>query len=1186
MARRVAIEILGPLRLTLDGQEVRLPAKQQVLLAVLALESGPVPAERLVTALWGEDVAPSAYKTLQSHVFQLRRALALGATDDTAAAPAEAPAAGPTGAPGSTDAASIVTEGRGYRLLIADDAVDARRFETSVGEAHRQGASDPRSAVSTLNDALALWRGQAPADVGDEPVATAAFERLLELRHSAFEELIRLRLSLGESAEVIPDLRRELRAYPYREPLWGILMWALDASGRRAEALLAYREATESLRRELDVEPDEELTLLASRIRDGTNERSADGPVIAAFPASSPSAAVTPGAAAVTPGAVAVTPSAGDATPAQATGRSPSQRTRRLGAGVAVLTAVLLLVVLVMRPPTAAVAPTGAPQSTNDPRPSGLVGDANAVELLDPDGQVTARAPVGGRPDAIVAGAGSLWVTNPTQGTVDRIDETAQTVIQHIMVGNGPAGIAYGFGAVWVANSDDRTVSRIDPATDQVLATIDVGTAPTGIAVDDKWVWVTNRLDHSLTRIDPTDGSVWSFALGTTPEGVTVANGSVWVVDAGGSAVAQVDPATGTVERTIAVGSDPTAIAASPNGADVWVTNTGSGTVFRIDTSTAAVTAAQVVGAEPSGISVDSSAVWVTVSGTNEVVRLDPASAAITGRTTMAASPHSVFADGTRVAITSDAATGSHAGGTLRVVEPPGSMSETADPSYTDWEEAPIEILVYDGLVTYKRVSGPDGLTIVPDLAAEIPVAADGGRTWTFRLRPGLVYSNGQPVRASDALVSFERATMGGNATSTGGGLFGDTEIIGSAACGLAPPCDLSNGITTDDQAGTITFHLTAPDATFPSKILAVPLVPSGTPITESSAPLPGTGPYRVASYVAQTSERLVRNPLFREWSHDAQPYGNPDEIDISVSSHADPTVDLLSGSADVLQIGTESADRLAQLRIQVPGQLHVAPPNQTWMELMNTTLPPFNDLRVRQAVNLATDRQTLVTDWGGPLTATVTCQVVPPGFAGYQRYCPWTVDPSDNGNWLGPDLVRARALIDESGTRGQTVVVWGWNDGGQHAAVAGYFAGLLRDLGFKATTRLMGFDEYFSFIEEHPEQVQMAGLWEEKPDRVASEMIVGSFTCPSYAGASYQGQPAEFCDPTIDARVDGALALEGTDPVAADEAWAGIDHAIVDAAPAVIPFNPTAVTIVSARTDGFEAHPLYGILYDQMFVN
>ena len=90
--------------------------------------------------------------------------------------------------------------------------------------------------------------------------------------------------------------------------------------------------------------------------------------------------------------------------------------------------------------------------------------------------------------------------------------------------------------------------------------------------------------------------------------------------------------------------------------------------------------------------------------------------------------------------------------------------------------------------MTYKRVGGPDALTFVPDLAEDIPDSPDGGLTWTFRLRPGLRYSDGRPVRAGDAVRSFERGVIAGSVTQAG--MFGNPRSSGRPR-GAKPPCDL-----------------------------------------------------------------------------------------------------------------------------------------------------------------------------------------------------------------------------------------------------------------------------------------------------------------------------------------------------------------------------------------------------------
>ncbi|HEY6058602.1 MAG TPA: ABC transporter substrate-binding protein [Candidatus Limnocylindrales bacterium] len=803
---------------------------------------------------------------------------------------------------------------------------------------------------------------------------------------------------------------------------------------------------------------------------------------------------------------------------------------------------------------------------------------------MDGTGKIVATVRVGAAPDGIALGAGSTWVTDATDDAVIRLDASASTVIGRIHVGGSPAGIAFGFGAVWVANSGDRTVSRIDPTINEVVAVIPVGTAPSGILTDDRWVWVTNRLDHTLSRIDPNGGPAETFVVGATPLGVAAASGSVWVADADASLVVQVDAQSGVVRAQVPVGNGPSAIATTPRGDAVWVVNSRDGTVARIDTITARVTAAITVGADPTAIGIGPDSVWVAVSSTSEIVRIDPTSNQIIARFPVGATPQSLLVDSGWPVFTTRAAQGSHRGGTLAVVSPARGFPNSTDPSYVEGFDIGLALLTNDALVTYRRVGGPDGLTLVPDLATTIPASPDGGRTWTFQLRAGVTYSNGQPVRPSDTLGSFERAATAGN-LGAGAGLNGNTDIVGASACGAKPPCDLSRGITFDDQAGTVTFHLVAADPGFLSTITTVFIVPAGTPLTESALPLPATGPYMVDRYQAGREAHLVRNPRFQEWSKAAQPDGYPDAIDWTVSSIADPTSLVEQGSADIVLFSSPSADRLAQLRVRVPAQLHVGPSQQTWFEDMNVDIPPFNNLLVRQAINYAADRRAIVDAWGGPLAARITCQVIPPEYTAYEPYCPYTVDPNATGSWLGPDFEKARALIEQAGVKGQRVTVWGVADGGQHAAVARYFTALLNQLGFKAGTRLLEFGPFTTAVNDPRNKVQMAGFNLISQTRSGSDMIVGVFTCPDFHGVPYYGQPGYFCSPPIDANVTKAEALEATNPVAANHLWAQIDRAIVDGAPAVMAFNPTDVTFLSQRVGNFEHHPAYQIMLDQLWV-
>ena len=154
--------------------------------------------------------------------------------------------------------------------------------------------------------------------------------------------------------------------------------------------------------------------------------------------------------------------------------------------------------------------------------------------------------------------------------------------------------------------------------------------------------------------------------------------------------------------------------------------------------------------------------------------------------------------------------------------------------------------MVYDGLLAY-HYSSADPQVLVPDLATAVPEPTDGGKTYTFNLRPGIRYSTGAPVQAADFVRGVHRALMKSDARPDF-----YKGIVGGRACIHHPTsCDLREGVDTDNATGRVTFHLAAPDPQFLYKLslLVVP-APRGTPWGKfTSPPLPGTGPYRIATY-------------------------------------------------------------------------------------------------------------------------------------------------------------------------------------------------------------------------------------------------------------------------------------------------------------------------------------------------
>src|SRR5262249_52760889 len=149
---------------------------------------------------------------------------------------------------------------------------------------------------------------------------------------------------------------------------------------------------------------------------------------------------------------------------------------------------------------------------------------------------------------------------------------------------------------------------------------------------------------------------------------------------------------------------------------------------------------------------------------------------------------------------------------------------------------------------------------------------------------------------------------------------------------------------------------------------------------------------------------RYVRNPYFHEWSHAAQPDGNPDVIVMRFGlSPAQEVREIERGKAD-WSADFVPGNLVPEVIRRFPGQWHsLATGEETdWIQL-NTHLPPFDDVRVRQALNFAIDRAVIVRMGGGRLTASPACQLLPPGVSGYRPYCPYTRRPGD-GFWHAPD--------------------------------------------------------------------------------------------------------------------------------------------------------------------------------------
>lgn len=347
--------------------------------------------------------------------------------------------------------------------------------------------------------------------------------------------------------------------------------------------------------------------------------------------------------------------------------------------------------------------------------------------------------------------------------------------------------------------------------------------------------------------------------------------------------------------------------------------------------------------------------------------------------------------------------------------------------------------LVYTPLLTYAHGPGVSGTRLIPGLASHVPTITDGGTTYQLTLRTGLVYSNGQPVRASDFTWAVERAIRLGWAGSRS---FILGRIDGATAFADGRTRTVS-GIQANDSTGQITIRLTAADGEF-DDVLALPAlapVPSSTPVRdEPNRPPPGVGPYTITDVIPSHSFSLVRNPRWAAIRVPGIPTGH---VGIDVRVSADPTANalaVLDDKADVLDPDNGIPPIQGRMAGGAAGRHATETANATYAITLEPGTGPFSNQLVREAVIVALDRRQLNRLASGALQPG--CYLLPPAIVGHpSAACPYRK--------LG-NVTRARALVRQSGWAGAPVTVRS-EAGSPLGAMTSYYVSVLDRIGFRA---------------------------------------------------------------------------------------------------------------------------------------
>jgi len=508
---------------------------------------------------------------------------------------------------------------------------------------------------------------------------------------------------------------------------------------------------------------------------------------------------------------------------------------------------------------------------------------------------------------------------------------------------------------------------------------------------------------------------------------------------------------------------------------------------------------------------------------------------------------------------------GGTSGGTL-------SAYYTSSPDYMDpalsytvegWEAL---WSVYTPLLTYRHSEGAEGSELIPGLAESMPEISEDGKTYKLKLRPGLKFSDGTPVKASDFEHTIKRVL---NLESGGSAFY--LPIVGAEdyVKNGKPDADIP-GIVTNDKTGEITIKLTSNVGSF-SNVLAMDfagIVPSSTPFKNLTAnPPPGVGPYEITSSVPNRGFTMKKVPQFASFNIPDIPTGYLDEVDVKIVKNQQRQIDdVLQNKVDFV-LDPPPADRIREVNDKAKGRYATFVTNSTYYIFMNERVAPFDNEKVRQAVNYGIDKRALARIFGGLLAPA--CNFLPPGMKGYQK-----IEPCPYGDPNGaPNVEKAKQLIKEAGAEGADVTVFG-NDEDPSKPVAEYIADAMNSIGLNAKPKIVEGSVYFQTIGNQKTKAQagFANWFQDFPHPANFMFLVNGKSIQNTNNQNF----GNVDDPEINKLIDDADASTDLDAVAPE--YAKADRLLVERAH-IAPYGNRELTkLVSDRVDfdSFIAHPVY----------
>jgi peptide/nickel transport system substrate-binding protein len=456
---------------------------------------------------------------------------------------------------------------------------------------------------------------------------------------------------------------------------------------------------------------------------------------------------------------------------------------------------------------------------------------------------------------------------------------------------------------------------------------------------------------------------------------------------------------------------------------------------------------------------------------------------------------------------------------------------------------------------TLVRYADQPTLKIVPG-TANLPTVSSNGLDWTFTMRPGARFADGQPITPADIKYSFMRLMA--PQIDTGTGVY-FANVIGANAY-LTGKSTTIPGITT--TANTISFHLSSPDGAFLYKA-ALPTtcpVPVGTPmkpiVNGSLEQKYSSGPFKIQSYEPSRQLVMVFN---KNYDQSLGVRGHVAKIVLTIGEQSTEAVlQIMAGqldfnlsnlaTADIIKISTNPA---------LASQVHVSPlPALTYI-FLNNQVPPLNNVDLRKAINFAIDRTAILAQWGGPLAGSLTDQIIPVGLTSYKKY---SIYPNT------PNLAEAKKLMKASGIKTPvSIALRTQNDAPGFINMAQVIQANLKPIGINVQIVGSPNSVNYSYISNPKARVPM-GIQPWGLDFPDAEAVVNAQLDPSMPD-----QPAEmarFSDPAFIPAFKHAVTLQGA---ARDAAYAALDYQVMSQQAPIAPlFNPKWYDFVSKQLGGY----------------